>query len=298
MLEHHGRYDYVNIDDRPVYDWPNGTRLAVYVAMNDEVFRYGKGKGAGIAPPEQATSDSVYSWRDYGNRVGFWRLMDMFDELGIPCEHQINTALYDHHPDIMARIRDRGDEILGHGITNSDEQHHLPEAEEKAFIEETLATIERHEGTRPTGWMSPWLSNSKVTLDLLQEAGIRYTMDWTSDDQPIWAATRNGKILLMPYPVEVNDNRGLVWFRYSSSEFTDMIIDQFDEMLEQSAKQPLVCPISLHPFVVGRPYRIRQLRRAFRHILSYKDQIWLTTPGAICRHVESVPKGMVPGDGG
>lgn len=296
MIEHHGRFDYSNITKRPTYEWPGGKRLAVYVAMNIEVFRYGKGKGAAIAPPDQANSHSVYSFRDYGNRVGFWRMMDMFKELDIPAEHQLNTAVYDMHPDIMERIREHGDEILGHGITNSDEQGGLPEEEERKLIKEVTDRIEKEEGTRPTGWMSPWLSNSAHTLDLLQEAGYRYTMDWTSDDQPVWAKTRDGRILLMPYPVETNDNRGLIWYRYSSAEFTDMFIEGFDEMLKQSEDQPLVCPFSLHPFVIGRAYRLPQLRRALEHINKHRDKIWLTRPGDICRHIERLPKGTVPGD--
>lgn len=294
MLESHGRYPYSSILKRPGYTWPNGTRLAVYVALNIEAFRFGIGKGAAIAPPDQATSPSIYSWRDYGNRVGFWRLVEMFDALGVPCEAQINTAIYEECPDIPEKLRARGDEILGHGHSNSDEQGHLPEDEERRLIEQVTATIERHEGRRPLGWMSPWLSNSDRTPDLLQEAGYRYFMDWTMDDQPVWMRTRRGRILAMPYPVECNDNRAIVWFRYTSAEFADMLIDQFDEMLEQSAGQPLVCPISLHPFVVGRPYRIRELRRAFEHILRHRDRIWLTRPGEICRHVEDLPPGTVP----
>ena len=192
-------------------------------------------------------------------------------------------------------MRARGDEILGHGETNSEEQGHLREDQERELIARITATIEKQEGKRPKGWMSPWLSNSGVTADLLQEAGYRYFMDWTMDDQPIWMKTRKGRILSMPYPVEVNDNRGIVWFRYTSEEFADLIVDQFDEMLEQSKGQPLVCPISLHPFVVGRPYRIRQLRRAFQHILKHRDEIWLTRPGDICAHIESLAPGTVPG---
>ena len=296
MLKTHGRYDYSSLPNRVQYEWPNGTKLAVYVAMNIEAFSYGEGKGAAIAPPEQAMSHSIYSWRDYGNRVGFWRLMDMFDDLQIPVQHQINTAIYDECPDIPERIRSRNDEFLGHGYTNSEEQGGLSEQKEKDLITECTATITKHEGKAPTGWMSPWLSNSETTMDLLQEAGYRYVMDWTMDDQPIWIKTRGGKILSMPYPVEANDNRGIVWYRYTSSEFTDMLIDNFDEMLEQTQRDghPLVCPISLHPFVVGRPYRIRQLRRALEHILKYKDRIWLTRPGDICQHIENLPEGTIP----
>ncbi len=295
MLPHHGRYRYSSITSRPDYSWPDGKRLAVYVALNIEAFAFGEGKGSAIAPPDQSLSASVYSWRDYGNRVGIWRLFDMFDELGIPAEAQMNTAIYQEAPDIANRLRQRGDEILGHGETNSDEQGELSEADERAMIERATAAITRHEGAKPTGWMSPWLSNSPVSMDLLQEAGYRYVMDWTMDDQPVWLKTRKGKILSMPYPVEVNDNRALVWFRYSSEDFADMIVDQFDEMLEQSEGQPLVCPISLHPFSIGRPYRMRQFRRAMEHILKHRDRIWLTRPRDICAHIESLPPGIVPG---
>lgn len=295
MLPTHGRYDYSNITRRPDYSWPGGHRLAVYVALNIEAFGFGVGKGAAIAPPDQAQSHSVYSWRDYGNRVGLWRLFDLLDELAIPAEAQMNTEIYEMAPDIPERLRARGDEILGHGVTNSDEQGQLTEDKERALIDRVTTTIERHEGKRPTGWMSPWLSNSAVTMDLLQEARYRYVMDWTMDDQPVWMRTRKGRILGMPYPIEVNDTRGIVWYRYTGSEFAHMIIDQFDEMLEQSRAQPLVCPISLHPFVIGRPYRIRQLRRALTHITRYRDHIWLTRPGDIASHIESLPAGVVPG---
>jgi peptidoglycan/xylan/chitin deacetylase (PgdA/CDA1 family) len=295
MLPTHGRYEYSNITRRPDYAWPGGARLAVYVALNIEAFGFGIGKGAAIAPPDQAQSHSVYSWRDYGNRVGVWRLFELLDELGLPAEAQMNTEIYTVAPDIAERLRGRGDEIVGHGATNSDEQGHLPEDKERELIRQVTGTIEKHEGRPPVGWMSPWLSNSGVTMDLLQEAGYRYVMDWTMDDQPVWLKTRRGRILSLPYPIEANDNRAIVWFGHTSAEFADMIVDQFDEMLEQSRHQPLVCPISLHPFVAGRPYRIRQLRRAFRHILEHRDRVWITRPRDICAHVEALPPGVVPG---
>ena len=118
MLKDHGLCPYSSLPSRLKYDWPNGTKDAVYMAMNIEVFSSSEGKGAGIAPPDQAHNHSVYSWRAYGNRVGFWRLMDMFDEFDIPVEHQLNTAVYSVFPDIRVRIRARGGEILGHGTTN------------------------------------------------------------------------------------------------------------------------------------------------------------------------------------
>ena len=137
--------------------------------------------------------------------------------------------------------------------------------------------------------MSPWLSNSAVTMDLLQEAGYRYVMDWTMDDQPVWLRTRKGRILAVPYPIEVNDTRGIVWYRYTADEFADMIVDQFDEMLAQSAGQPLVCPISLHPS--SSAGRTASGGCAARSSTSWAhgDRVWLTRPRDICAHIESLP---------
>ena len=295
MIRTHGRYAYSSIVSRPDYNWPEGARLAVYVALNIEQFSYGEGRGAAIAPPDQAQSHSIYSWRDYGNRVGIWRILEMLDALDIPAEAQVNTAIYEHCPDIPEALRERGHEILGHGVSNSFEQGGLDEAAEAMLIRTVTDFLTAREGKAPAGWMSPWLSNSAVTPDLLQEAGYRYFMDWTSDDQPIWMRTRNGRILAMPYPIECNDTRGIVWYRYSSQEFADMLVECFDEMLRQSEHQPLVCPISLHPFVVGRPYRLGPLRRAFEHIAKHRSRIWLARPGDICTHIESLPAGVVPG---
>ena len=295
MLSHHGRYDFSPISQRPDYSWPEGKRLAVYIALNVEQFAWDKSVESAIAPSGMHNKQSVYSWRDYGNRVGFWRLMDLFDELDIPIQAQLNSSIYEHAPQVAERLRQRGDEFLGHGITNSEEQGGRSEDEERGLIKEVTDAIVEHEGEQPTGWMSPWLSQSETTLDLLSEAGYHYNMDWCWDDQPIWMKTRNGRILGMPYPVELNDNRAIVLHKMTPSQYADCIIDNFDEMLEQSVHQPLVFPISLHTFVVGQPFRIRQLRRALKYITDQRDKIWLTRPGDICRHIESLEPGIVPG---
>ena len=173
MLPTHGRYKFSAITQRPDYRWPGDKRLAVYIALNVEQFSFGQGKGSQIAPSDQAASQSVYSWRDYGNRVGFWRLLELFDALELPIQAQMNSAIYDHCPEIADALRRRGDEILGHGLTNSEEQGLLEESLETALIQKATQAIARHEGKDPTGWMSPWLSESLVTLDLLKEAGYR-----------------------------------------------------------------------------------------------------------------------------
>jgi hypothetical protein len=131
------------------------------------------------------------------------------------------------------------------------------------------------------GWLSPWISESFHTPDLLKEAGFRYTLNWCHDDQPVLMDTRSGPLWAVPYPQELNDIPMIMGRQMDAKDFAQMIIDQFDEMLLQSEKQSLVMGIALHPYIVGQPYRLRHLRRALAHIAGCRDDIWLTTPGAI-----------------
>ena len=295
-LPSHNRYDYVPITKRTDYAWPDGKRLAVYFCNNIEYFAFGSGLGSDSATGNAPQSQRNYAWRDYGNRVGIWRMFDLFDQLDCPLAHNINSVVLDHHPDIGERMLKRGDEFVAHGRTNAERQGDFFEEEEARLIAETTETIQKFAGKKPTGWMSPWLSQSKVTLDLLQEAGYVYQCDWPLDDQPVWMRTRKGRILNMPYPVETNDSPMMVFRQHTASQLAETWIDQFDEMLEQArAGQPLVCPFVLHTFVLGQPFRLRQLRRVMQHILAHRNEIWLTHPGRIAAHIQALPVGTVPG---
>ena len=299
-LPAHDRYDYSSLPKRKDYTWPEGRRLAVYFCNNIEYFAFGAGLGSDSATLAAPQSQRNYAWRDYGNRVGIWRMFDLFDELDCPLAHNLNSMILDHHPDIGERMLKRGDEIVAHGRTNAERQGDLFEEEEARLIHETTETIARFSGKKPVGWMSPWLSQSKVTLDLLQEAGYLYQCDWPLDDQPVWMRTRKGRILNMPYPIETNDSPMMVFRQHTAAELADTWIDQFDEMLAQTkagsrTSAPLVCPFVLHTFVLGQPFRMRQLRRVMAHIMKHRDQIWLTQPGRIAEHIQKLPPGTVPG---
>jgi allantoinase len=294
MLPTHGRYEYVPIVGRPDYRWPGEKRLAVYVALNLEHFAFGEGLGAELAPGGPQPDVLNHAWRDYGNRVGAWRMLALFDELALPVSVLVNSEIYGHCPQLMDAFRARGDEVVGHGRTNAERQGVLPEAEERALIEEATAIVERHEGRRPSGWLGPWISESRVTPDLLQEAGYRYVLDWCADDQPIWMKTRQGRILAVPYPQEINDIPAIVARKVEGDVFADMIVDAFEEMLRQSENQPLVFGIALHAYIVGQPHRLRHLRRALSHIAARRDDIWLTHAGAIAAHALALPDGVVP----
>jgi len=287
-LKAHGRYGYSAITRRPDYRWPEGRRLAVYLGFNLEHFAFGEGLGAALGPRTPEPDVLNYSWRDYGNRVGAWRCLELFEAMQLPVGALVNTALYDYCPELVEAFAKRGDELIGHGHTNAERQGEMKEEDERRLLADCRDRMRQHSGVAPCGWLSPWISESFVTPDLLAETGYRYTLDWCHDDQPVPMATRSGAPLWsIPYPQELNDIPMIVARQMDGCDFADLIVDNFEEMLQQSRAQPLVMGIALHPYIVGQPYRLRHLRRALEHIAKAKDRVWWTTPGRICDAMES-----------
>jgi len=288
-VAHHGRFDYQAIGRRPDYHWPGKKRLAVYIGFNVEHFDYGAGLGATLGPRSPEPDVLNYSWRDYGNRVGVWRCLELFESLKLPVGALINTSLYDYCPEVIEAFVKRGDELIGHGHTNAERQGEMDEGDERELLRSCRERMKKESGVAPNGWLSPWISESRVTPDLLAETGYRYTLNWCHDDQPVRLRTRGGGTLWsVPYPQELNDIPMIVARQMDAKDFAQMIIDNFDEMLEQSRRQPLVMGIALHPYLVGQPYRLRHLRRALQHLVAHRDEVWFTTPGRICQAVESL----------
>jgi allantoinase len=289
----HNRYPYSPISTRPVYDWPDGKRLAIYIGLNLEWFSFGEGLGAELAPGGPQPDVLNYAWRDYGNRVGVFRLAELFGELKLPVSLLVNAEMYRHAPQAVAAFPNA--ELIGHGRSNSERQGDLTEYKERLLIDETTATIEKHSGHRPRGWLGPWISQSPLTPDLLQEAGYGYLLDWCHDDQPVWMKTRQGRILSVPYPQELNDIPQIVARKREGADFADMIVDSFDVMREECAKRPLVMGIALHAYIVGWPHRFKHLARALKHIVGRADgRVWLTTPGEIAAHADRLSPGVIP----
>ncbi len=284
MMKGHARYDYAPITRRPDFSWPDGRRLAVYVALNVEHYHFGEGETEELVPGGPQPDVLNYAWRDYGNRVGGWRLKALADRLNLPLTVLVNSAIYDYCPELIAAFRARGDEIAAHGRTNSERQGGLPETDEAALIAAATGTIGRHEGKPPEGWLGPWISESRRTPDLLREAGYRYVLDWCCDDQPLWLRTRAGPLLSMPYSQEINDSAAIVARRVGAREFADMIVDQYDQMRRQATEQPLVMAIALHTYIVGQPFRLSHLTRALAHVAQPSDAVWLARAGDIARH--------------
>ena len=283
------RLSYSPIEERPDFSWPDGKRLAVYVALCVEHFSYGSGLGLPYSPGLQHPNNYNWAWREYGNRVGGFRLARLFDEYDLPLSILLNTACYDHCPELVSVFRERGDEIVAHGHTNSENRNGMSVEDETALIDQVTRAIRENEGTAPRGWMSPGAHPGPNTEDLLKKAGYDYTLDWPMDDQPAWLKTSAGPLMSIPYPHEVNDVPMVVLHDGTASAFADMAIDNLEEMMEQSKHQPLVYGITIHSFIVGQPFRIRQFRRVLDALKAHSDDIWFTTPGQICDHYQALP---------
>ncbi|WP_271300397.1 polysaccharide deacetylase family protein [Sphingomonas sp. CV7422] len=285
MSKHHDRYAYRPIIDRPDYDWPDGRRLAIYLGVNYEVFDFGGGLGAELAPSQTQPDVMNYAWRDYGNRVGAWRLFDLFDRLQLRTTALLNSAVLDRCPGLAEACRDRGDEIAAHGGSNAQAQGKLSRHAERKMIADVtdrLAAL----GTTPTGWLGPWISESEHTPDLLAAAGYRYVLDWAHDDQPTRLATSDGPLLSIPYSQEINDIPSIIQRHQEADTFAAMIRAAVEQLLSECDRRPLVLGIALHPYIMGQAHRVPPLAKVLTELRAADDpRIWWTTAGDIAAHV-------------
>jgi allantoinase len=177
--------------------------------------------------------------------------------------------------------------VIAHGRSNAENLRGLWQPDEERILREVTATIAKYEGRPPKGWFGAGAYETAHTPDLLKELGYRYLMDWPMDDQPVWLRTRSGPILSVPYPIETDDAQAIIHRKYSADVFADMVVDQFDEMLEQCERHPLVMNVSVHPYVFGQPFRVKRLRSALRHCVQ-SGKAWLCRPGDIADHCYSL----------
>jgi peptidoglycan/xylan/chitin deacetylase (PgdA/CDA1 family) len=221
-----------------------------------------------------------YAWRDYGMRVGIWRVMDILAKYGIRATVALNASVCEHYPVIIEEAKRRGWEFMGHGITNSKLLLNLPEDEERKVIKTTVQVIENAVGKRPEGWLSPALTETFNTLDILAEEGIRYVCDWCNDDQPYPMRVKKGTLISIPYSIEVNDLPVFLGYHLASEQFCQIMKDQFDVLYQEGANSGRVMAIALHPFLIGQPFRSKYLDSALQHIASHPN-VWFTTGSEI-----------------
>jgi allantoinase len=290
----YGPFPYSPLNRRPKLELPGGARLALWVVTNIEFFALDKpmpGDGNERPKPGDHTP-MVRHWaqRDYGNRVGVYRVMDALSAHGIRSTVALNSAVCDHHPQLVEDCVKLGWEMMGHCRTNTERVTEVPPGEERALIGESLARIAQATGKRPVGWLGAGLQETWHTLDHLAAEGCLYVADWVNDDQPYAMQLDGGTLVSVPYSYELNDLAAIVRSKYTAGEFERMIKDQFEVLWREGAKSARVMAISLHPFLIGQPHRIGALERALAHISKF-DGVWKATGEEIARHYLQTLKG-------
>lgn len=277
-------YDYSPIVRRPPLRLPGDARVAVYLGLNVEHYTWGQPALSLAEFTNQFVPDPLnYGWRDYGPRVGVWRLMRILDDFGIPASAIVNSDVCTLYPEIIEEGNKRGWVWLGHGKNNSTLQVGMDEAQERAYLTEIVQTLERSTGKRPRGWLGPALTATMNTANLLAELGFSYVLDWANDDQPYPLKVKQGRLLSVPYCSEVNDVALLLVHHQSTEDFYRAMVDQFDMLYAEGADSARIMGVGIHPFMIGQPFRARALVRALEHIAKH-DRVWLTTSDEIAAH--------------
>jgi peptidoglycan/xylan/chitin deacetylase (PgdA/CDA1 family) len=274
-------YRYSPLPRRPKVEWPNGARLAFYVALNLEHYERGKPAIALFQGTTSFEPDPLNEgWRDYGPRVGVWRLVDAFDRLKMPVTASINSDVCGEYPEIVAAGVERRWAWVAHGKNNTTLQVGMNEQTEREYLREVVETIEQATGARPKGWLSPVLTETPNTPRLLAELGLTYLLDWSHDEQPAPFDAGGSAMITLPYASELNDIPAFVIHHHTGPQFGEAIVDAVDVMLASAERTGLVLGIGVHPFLVAQPHRIGHFERALEHVVG-QEGVWATTADAI-----------------
>jgi peptidoglycan/xylan/chitin deacetylase (PgdA/CDA1 family) len=273
----HDRYDWSIVPARPAVAWPGGARIALWVTVSLQWFPLDQ-KGQPFKPLgslQTAYPDlRHYTLRDYGNRVGIWRVFKALERHGIRASAPVNAAVATRYPALVQELVSRNWELLGHGL-DMDHLHYEGMKDEKDLVSRSLCALRNFGKIR--GWLSPAKSESSETLDLLGAEGLDYVCDWVNDDLPYPVRTKAGELIAMPHSADIDDAAILIGMHHDEDEFRDQLTDQLDVLHREGGR---VMSISLHPWVIGQPYRIGALQEALEHIMR-RPGVWPATGAEI-----------------
>jgi peptidoglycan/xylan/chitin deacetylase (PgdA/CDA1 family) len=283
----HDRYAWSPLVQRPPVAWPGGARVALVIMPCLQWFPLDMAPGP--FPPVGALDEPypdyrAYSHRDYGNRVGIFRIMALLDRLGLPATAPVNAAVADRYPELLAEVRRRPWEVVAYGQHMGQSPHAgLDRAVEARQIDDTLAILRRASGQPVVGWLSPGGTESPDTLDLLAERGVTYVLDWVNDELPYPLRTAAGLLHAMPYAHDLNDAT-LIWQRHHTvEEFGEAVTDAFECLDREAAGQGgRILPMAGHPWIIGQPHRIRALERLLTD-LAHRPGVWPATASDVLR---------------
>jgi allantoinase len=273
----HERIAYSAITDRPKLSLPQGARLAVWVIINVEEWNPRETLPRTVLSPPAGGSPIPdipnWAWHEYGNRVGFWRMLDVLDHFQIRAVLAINGSAIATYEPIARAARERSWEFIGHGFGQKNQQA-VPD--ERANITKTTAAIREFTGRAPRGWLGPGLTETWETPDILAEEGYEYVCDWVLDDQPVLLRTRGRSLVSIPYTQENNDVAMIAVQHHSAREYRDRAVNQFDQLYADAKDSARVMAVVGHPYLMGVPHRLRYFREALEHIKSHKDVVFWT----------------------
>jgi len=280
-MQEANRFEYSPIVARPPLKLPDGNRVAVWVIPNVEHFLFDRPSTSITAVTTSLVPDVLnYSWRDYGPRVGFWRMLDVMNKHGIRGTAALNSDVCRFYPELIKAGNEHGWEWMAHGQNNSQMFTKLGEDEERELIAHVIDTIHDSTGKRPRGWLSPALTETVNTPDLLAEAGIEYTGNWVNDEQPYSMKVKSGSLVSLPYAIEINDIPAFLDLKQSGEQFARMIRDTYDVLHEDARDSARVMAISIHPFLIGHPHRSKPFDQALQYIRE-KGDAWFATGSEI-----------------
>jgi allantoinase len=277
----YGPFPYSPIVSRRAWKLPDNARVALWVIPNVEFFALDEQVPAAAGGGGKTPDVPTWAVRDYGNRVGIFRIMKVLDKFGIRGTVALNSDLCAHHPELIEEMTKRNWELMGHNESNTRRLNAVPESEEQGIIRRALSTIEKASGQRPVGWLGSGLQETWNTLEHLEQAGVQYVSDWTNDDQPYWMSLPGGaSIVSVPYSQELNDKPAFEKRHMTATEFGEMICRQFDVLWEEGAESGRVMAIALHPYLTGVPHRIGALEEALAYICRHEG-VWRATGSQI-----------------
>ncbi len=300
-------YDFVPPPKRNPLRWPDGKRLALVVTLNLEYWDMLKdtaelyyGGGPPILPdplPGNVPDVPNFSWREYGQRVGIWRMFEAFDSVGVPASCTVNAKLSLERRAIVDAVLERGWELVAHNYAQGDllTNYQFKKDEEEALIKAALKVFKEVTGKDSKGWLSSALRSTTNTPDILADNGLIYLCDYMNDDQPYMMQTDHGPIVSLPYSIEVNDitffhRRGL-----STNQGLDLLKEQFDQLYVESETTGKLMNVGLHPYISGQPFRIRAIREFLEYAKGH-DHVWWATRQEIAEwymenHEAHIPSG-------
>lgn len=281
----HDLYPWSNMFARPKIAWPGGAKVALWITAALEYFPLTPGDGPFRAPGHMVTpypDYRTYTIRDYGNRVGIFRIFRVLDRLGLTASAPMNASVAERYPALVEEVTGRGWEVIAHGI-DMNHLHHggMEEAAERAQIEGAASRLRAATGATVRGWLSPARAQSAATPRLLADCGLDYVCDWVNDDLPYAMATPAGGLVSMPFAGDLEDRKLLIELGHPEDTYADELLDAFRLLHAEAGRfGGRILHVPLTPYVTGQPFRIQALESALGRILEH-DGVWSATGAEI-----------------